>query len=105
MGCALDGFPNKLPAPIRFVAKLLWKKKALSGETPPAGFRTVSFLEPSGSTGFDEGMAALREKLARVDGGERFTHPSALFGALTHEEWVRMQVGHCRLHLSFLHPE
>ena len=71
----------------------------------PAGFRTVDFLVPEESIGFDEGMSMLREQIARVEGGERFTHPSGLFGELTHDEWTGIQLRHLQLHLSFLHPE
>ena len=105
MRCALDGFPSMLPAPIRLLAKLFWKKKALAGGKMRGGSPTAPFLVPNESLGFDEGMAMLREQVARVEAGERFTHPSALFGELTHDEWVVLQLGHIRHHLSFLHPE
>jgi len=108
MRCALDGFPSKAPAPIRWIAKLLWKKKAIAGGVPPAGFKLpkgAAYLLPREGVSFEDGMSALREQLARVEGGERFSHPSALFGELTHDQWMLLQLGHFTLHLSFLHPE
>ena len=105
MGCALDGFPGRLPWPVRVLAKLLFKQGAVSGRTPPAGFGTAPFLVPREGVSFEDGLAAWRTQIARVRGGERFTKPSGLFGNVTHDEWVKMQLGHASLHLSFLHPE
>lgn len=107
MTCAIDGFPSKAPAPIRWIAQALWKKKALEGGATPAGFKipnAAGFLRPEPGIGFDDGMAALREQIARIENGEKFTKPSGLFGELTHEQWMVMQLGHFKLHMSFLHP-
>ena len=50
-------------------------------------------------------MRDLRETIARVkEKGEEFSHPSPIFGEFTHEEWTRLQLGHCQLHLGFMHP-
>ncbi len=105
MECAIDGFPSKPPPPVRWMITLLFKKKALSGEASPAGFKLpkkAEFLLPGDSTSFDEGMARLRTVLGRIESGERFTHDSPVFGKLTHEQWITLQSGHAILHLSFL---
>lgn len=106
MECAIDGFPSSAPAPVRWLAGLMFKKKAVrEGEPFPAGFklpRQASFLIPAEGTTFEEGMRYLREQVARVQGGERFTAMSPLLGKLTHEEWEVLQRKHCMLHLSFL---
>ncbi len=105
MECAIDGFPSQMPAPMRWMAILLFKKKALSGEKMPAGFKLpkgASFLFPSETTTTDAGIARLRKALARIEAGERFTHPSPVFGKLSHDQWCTLQAGHATLHLSFI---
>jgi hypothetical protein len=52
---------------------------------------------------FEQSMARMRKCLARIAAGERMTRPNPLLGPMTHDEWVRMQCGHCQLHLGFLH--
>lgn len=105
----IDGFPAEMKPPALLVvaAKLLLKRRATSGVTTPAGFRLPRkarpHLEPP-QTSFEDGMAALRAQIARTRAGESFSHPSPLFGKLTHDEWQRLQFGHCQLHLGFLHP-
>lgn len=109
MQCALDGFPNTAPAPVRWMASLMFKKKAVKeGEPFPAGFKLpkqASFLIPDASTTYEEGMRYLREQVSRVEGGEKFTAMSPLLGTLTHDEWEILQRKHCMLHLSFVHLE
>jgi len=53
---------------------------------------------------FDEAVAEMRALVGRLRAGERFTHPSPLFGRFSHEQWLALQLGHCTLHFSFLHP-
>jgi len=105
MGCALDGFPGRAPWAVRVLASLLFKRGAVSGKSPPPGFGTAPFLLPREGVSFADGLTALRGQIARLDAGEQFTHPSGLFGKLTHDQWVKIQLGHTALHLSFLHPE
>jgi len=110
MRFAIDGFPATMrpPAPIKWMAQLLFKKKAVSGQPPPPGFRFfkgAEGLDPGPNVPFEDGIAELREVIGRLESGDRFTHPSPLFGKLTDEQWTRLQLGHCRLHLGFLWPE
>jgi hypothetical protein len=84
------------------------KRLALKGGAAPAGYKMpegATYLRPRDDVSFEEGKGALRSLLARIEAGSRFTHPSPLFGPLTHEEWTIAQLGHCSLHLSFLHTE
>jgi hypothetical protein len=62
-------------------------------------------LEHGPDTTFDAGMSQLRAQITRTRAGEPFDKPSTLFGHLTHDQWLRIQLGHCQLHLSFLHLE
>lgn len=105
MECAVDGFPSKAPAPIRWLITALYKKKALSGKPMPAGFKIpnqAAFLRPGDQTSDADGIARLRRIIGRVHAGERFTHPSPVFGKLTHDQWVTLQSGHAGMHMSFL---
>ncbi len=107
--CSLDGFPpGRPPAPMRWVAILLFKRKAVTGAPPPPGFKVpaqVTFLHPDSDVTDAQGIDELRTCIERVRDGERLSHPSPLFGRLTHDQWLRIQLGHCSMHLSFLHPE
>lgn len=107
----IDGFPPdaKPPAMVKFVVKTFFKKMAVSGKPAPIGIKFPKGLEeafgPKIGASYDEGMNAMREAVARTRSGERFTHASPLFGTLTHDEWLRLLLGHSSMHLSFLHPQ
>lgn len=106
-GFSLDGFPFKAPAPIRWMAQLFFKRKAVAGGVPPAGLplkKKLAVLVPDPSMDFDEAMGRLRGVLDRIDAGEAFVPTSPLFGALTREQWINLHLGHASLHMSFLRP-
>lgn len=109
-GYALDGFPAEMRPPwiVKKVVQALFKKKAVRGEPAPPGFtlpaKVQPLLGPREGISFEEGIGAMRACVDRVAGGERFDTTSPLFGDLTHEEWLHLQLGHCSMHLSFLHP-
>ncbi|MFG0285431.1 MAG: DUF1569 domain-containing protein [Phycisphaerales bacterium JB039] len=109
--CALDGFPAEMKPPLllALIARLLFKRKAASGAAPPPGFKSPlkvrNHLEHGPGITFEESMSQFRAQIARTRAGERFDKPSPLFGQLTHDQWQRLQLGHCQLHLSFLHFE
>ncbi len=105
--CALDGFPDNGSWPVRFLVRTLFLKKILNSDAkPPAGFKipkSASYLTPDDEVRFEEGLKILRTQVNRVaQRNEQFAHPSPLLGTLTHEQWTTVQLGHCRLHLSFL---
>ena len=105
MESALDGFPSAPPAPVRWLISMLFKKKALAGGSPPAGFKLnkwAAFLLPGDGVTFEAGLARWRAAIARLDGGEQMTHDSPIFGKLTPEQWKTLQCGHATLHMSFL---
>lgn len=100
---ALDGYPPEVKAP--WIVKLLvrpLKGKLLSGKMP-AGVRITKF--PEGTLGTQrlaprEGLERLRKSCSRLK-VEAPRNLNPIFGALTHEEWIKMNVGHANLHLSF----
>jgi hypothetical protein len=64
---------------------------------------------PGGTAGideipFEEGLAKFRKNLARLK-SEPPKNPHALFGPLTHEEWIAQHLRHAELHLSFLRAD
>ncbi len=105
--CSLDGFPpGKPPLPLRMMAQLLFKKKAvqLGNQTPP-GFKlpkSVEHLIPTEGVSYEQGAEQLRECIARVEGGQSHIPESPLFGKLTNEQWTNIHLGHCGMHLSFI---
>jgi hypothetical protein len=104
---AFDGYPEGFRAPpavVRFVMKFM-KKKYCFGSMP-VGLKIPRV--PRGTVGQDDGppdaaMARLRRALQRIEATAP-TRPSHLFGRMTHEEWKGLNLRHCELHLSFLHP-
>lgn len=106
--CALDGFPDTgRPVPwwMRWLATTFFKNKALAGSPPPPGMKIPSaaaYLSPRDTVDFSDGLAQVRRVVERLESGERMTHSSPLFGSLTHDEWMTLQLGHSRLHMSFL---
>ena len=102
---AFDGFPKRAPWIVRKLAILIFKKKMLSGEPMPPGFkipRQAGSMVPSETTTTEEGLAMLRKVFARLDTGDMFTAPSPLFETLTHEQWCKSQLGHAAMHMSFI---
>ena len=43
--------------------------------------------------------------MARIEGGERMSKPSPVFGPMTHEEWEQLHCRHAELHFSFIHKD
>ena len=51
---------------------------------------------------YEQGMTRIRRALSRIEAGERMTKPSPWLGAMTHEEWVRLNLNHTAMHFGFL---
>jgi hypothetical protein len=111
MGFPIDGFP-KPPAPIRAMLwamrKTIGRKKLLqylADKTFPVGKPTMP--QTIHSEGGDAGAAVERLKL-NVERLKTYTGPivpSPLFGSMTKDEAVGMQLVHAAHHLSFLIPK
>jgi len=109
MRCAADGFPpGKPPLLMKLFMQLVIKRLAVRGDSPPPGIKLppeAAFLIPKGDVTFDAGLSELRTVISRVtERGEKFTHPSPVFGKLTHEQWAKLHFGHCQHHLGYLQP-
>lgn len=104
------GFP-KMPIVIR---PLFWVMRKTIGRKKFEGYvREQSF--PAGkptlpqtvhAPGEDEraAVAKLKDTAERFTAHTGFIHPSPLFGPLTKDEALAMQLVHCAHHLSFLVP-
>ena len=103
---SLDGFPPEMKVPLHMrIMGRLFKGMVTSGKTLSPGFTppkgSEAFL-PRPGTSFDSGLARLRKVIDRIDGGAQCTHASPAFGRMTHDEWMRLHLGHAQLHLGFL---
>lgn len=102
---AIDGFSFQAPLILRIIVKLfrgsILNKPMKPGIKLPANMRIVL---PDPDTTWDDAVAALRSAVARVEAGERMTQPSPLLGAMSHEDWVKLNCRHAEMHFSFMHP-
>jgi hypothetical protein len=104
---ALDGYPASVrpPLPIRLVFRLFRNRVISKGM--PAGVQIRGV--PGGTLGTeplstDEGLSRLQTAMERL----RRTKPAApnpLFGPLTHEQWIQLNLRHAELHLGFFLPK
>lgn len=107
---SLDGFPDqKAPLPLRLLGRFVFKGMALSGKPAKPGIKlpsSVAWLDPvaSGVESFEDGYEPMKAIIDRYKAGERFTHPSPIFGPLTHEQWCTLHAGHASMHMSFQSP-
>jgi hypothetical protein len=102
---AYTGAPLKTPFFIRWILRLR-KQKYLYGSMP-SGVR-IPQVE-GGTLGtdpmpLDEGWERFRRAMERLK-KEPPTAPSPVFGLLTHEEGIALNLRHAELHLSFFIPE
>ena len=99
---AYDEMPKRVPFFVRWLMKPL--KNRVLNEPMRAGAKLPR--TPGGTLGtdavpFEEGLDRFCKSFTRLK-GERPTQPNALFGELTQEEWIKLQLRHAELHLSFL---
>jgi hypothetical protein len=105
----LDGFP-KLPLllrPVFWLMRVTVGKKIrtqILAEGFNAGGRTMpqTVFQPGGDA--TAAVAKLKEIAERFAAHTGPIHPSPLFGAMTKDEALQLQLKHCAHHLSFLVP-
>jgi hypothetical protein len=99
------GAPLKVPFFIKWFLRLR-KRKFLYGpmragvKIPGVEGGTLA-TEP---VPLDEALGRMRRVMSRLQ-SEAPTAPNVIFGPLTHEEWVALNLRHAELHLGFLAPE
>ena len=98
------GAPLKPPFLIKLILRM-GKKKFLNGSMR-TGVRIPKV--PGGTLGtddlpLDEALTRYRTALDRLR-RESPTAPNVIFGPLTHEEWINLNLRHAELHLSFFVP-
>ena len=95
---SIDGV-KPIPAPMRFILTIMFKKKFLH-KAIPAGFKTPATFVPD-ETSVEDGLAALQKAVARQgEVAERALHPG--FGKITREEWDLFHLRHAEMHMSFI---
>lgn len=98
---AYAGLPIKIPLPLRILFRPM-KQRAIY-KPMPAGLRipriaggTLAIVrEP-----LDTAQPRLHRSFERLK-SEAPTLPHPIFGPLTHDEWINLNLRHCELHLSF----
>ena len=58
-------------------------------------------IRPMDDVTIEDGLAKIRLQLNRIIEDEQMTHPSPLFGKLTHQQWAGVHMKHCRMHMGF----
>ncbi len=103
---AQDGYPPEVraPLPVRMILRMMrgtiLKKGMLPGVrigTLPAGTLGVDQLDAEeGLRRFHAAIQRLRTSPPKI--------PNPVFGPLTHEQWIQLNLRHVELHLSFQCP-
>jgi hypothetical protein len=98
-----DGYPDavRAPLPIRIILRLM-RNKILNGGMM-TGVRIGKL--PGGTVGLDvlstnDGLARYRAAMERLRASAP-TIKNPVFGPLTHEQWIQLNLRHAELHLSF----
>src|SRR5687768_10436598 len=104
---AFDGYPDSIrpPLPVRMILRLMKNRVLTKGMMP--GVRIARL--PGGTLGLDvlptdEGLARYRAAMERLR-REGPTIVNPIFGPLTHEQWIQLNLRHAELHMSFLSPQ
>jgi hypothetical protein len=102
-----EGYPPmpRMPWLIRKLLPLFKNRFLNKGLPVGARIRGV----PDGTFGLepmdtDAALAMLRPAFDRI-AREQPTAPNPIFDHMTHEEWIKLNLRHAELHLSFFHPE
>lgn len=104
MNYAFDGYPMQPPFPLKLIARLFKKRILQKGMSPGMRIpKTDGGTYSSDPMSLDEGLQRLSRAVDRL----RSTAPAAsnpMFGPLTHQQWIDLNLRHAELHLGFLNP-
>lgn len=102
---AIDGSTYRPPWFIRWIAKMM--KKRFLTKTMRPGFqlpkKAMPIFAPPDDVSTEEGLAALREAIARLKSTDERA-PNMIFGKMTVDEYTQLHCRHSELHLSFIVP-
>lgn len=101
---AFDGYPPSIrpPLPIRLILRVM--RNRILKKCMMAGVKMRGI--PGGTLGVeplstDEGLARFRAAVARLSStAPQIDNP--IFGRLTHQQWIELNLRHAELHLGFL---
>jgi hypothetical protein len=102
IGYSYERAPLNPPWVVRFIVKL--RKKKMLNDKMPVGVKIPGVdggtlgTEPIST---EEGVSRYTAALDRLT-RETPTAPSVIFGHLTHDEWIKLNLRHAELHLGFL---
>jgi hypothetical protein len=103
---ALDGYPPNIraPLPVRLILRMMRGGILRKGMMPGVKIGRV----PGGTVGLDvleteEGLRRFRTVMERLRTTAP-TIPNPVFGRLTHEQWIQLNLRHAELHLGFQVP-
>lgn len=99
------GFDFRLPLPLRIVGRLIRNgvlKKPMRGgfKVPPAAERALAVAP---DFPWSEAIEDLRREVALASEPGSMTQTSPLFGALAHDDWVRLHCRHAEMHFANIH--
>ncbi|BAM02753.1 DUF1569 domain-containing protein [Phycisphaera mikurensis] len=106
IGVANRGTDVRLPLPVRLVGKALrafgiHRREIRAGiKAPPA---LMAENDANACVPVEEAVATLEREVAEAQ-AKPMSHPSPLFGKLSHDDWVALHCRHAELHFSFLQP-
>ena len=100
---AFDGYPDavRAPLPVRIILRLM--RNRILNQGMMTGVRIGKL--PGGTVGLDvvaidEGLSRYRAAMERLRASApTITNP--VFGPLTHEQWIQLNLRHAERHLSF----
>ncbi|MCB0354397.1 MAG: DUF1569 domain-containing protein [Bdellovibrionales bacterium] len=100
-----------VPAPIRFLLRLVILPKILKGRRMKSGLQTASGLIPEADRPSSASMDDETERKRFVEAVNTFRNhqgeylPNPAFGRISRSQWEQLQLVHCSHHLSFLVPK
>jgi hypothetical protein len=102
---AFEGLPDMRKPPWLMRVMLRFMKSSFLNKQLPAGVKIPHV--PNGTFGTqeiptEEGLRLMRIAYERLEGSCP-SLPSPMLGPLTHEEWIKLNLRHAELHLSFFH--
>lgn len=104
MTMSLDGFPQRLPRPVQWVARRLMLGRILRRHVFRVRFPAPAYVRPPDEHDDRAAVDRLRAAVARLRDHSGPLHPSPMFGDLSPAEWREVHLWHSEHHLSFLLP-